>query len=80
MSELEERRQRAREAFCDELATPGAVDSETYRALDMCVETATRVKITKEIVEAAHTGWLATGVYQHGLCAAFRAAGFEVEP
>lgn len=73
MSELEERRQRAREAFHDTFALN---DRTTSDALDECIETATRVQITPEVIDA----YQGTGMpsLKAKLRAAFRAAGFEV--
>jgi hypothetical protein len=78
---LAERRQAAREAFCDEFLSPETIRSETYRGLEMCVEVATRVQVTPEIVAA---GSDADSAHSYGadygaiIIAAFRAAGFEV--
>lgn len=80
LSALDERRQRAREAALD---TSGGV---LFDGIDEAIETATRVKITPEIIEAARLGWAsARGNWDSEpretsrLIAAFRTAGFEVE-
>lgn len=70
MSEIEERRQRAREAFYDVIETTHA-DS----AIEAAIETATRVQITPELLATMDP---ATGNREARLRAAFRAAGFEV--
>lgn len=84
--ELADRRQRARIAYYD--AVPPYQQESSAGALEEAIETATRVRITPEIVEAACAGWLAAegswtehpGPRQVArLAAAFRAAGFEVE-
>lgn len=84
--ELESRQQRARQAFWDELMAPqpGRIASpeDTQVALESAIETATRVRITPEIEDAAQNAF---PVFTSGdearfmLTAAFRAAGFEVE-
>jgi hypothetical protein len=87
MSALEERRQRAREAAQDEIemTVDGYGDHEdARRAVDAAVETATRVRITREILAAALE---AAGIRRPAVArqcgiavaAAFVAAGFEVE-
>lgn len=76
MSEIEDRRQRAREAAHDVNGDPCEVDAQ---ALDAAIETATQVKITPEIFEAAYLARHASDRSDAtGLIAAFRAAGFEV--
>jgi hypothetical protein len=79
---LAERRQAAREAFCDEFLSPETIRSETYRGLEMCVETATRVQVTPDLLaaieEQSNDGWPASADVQAIATAAFRAAGFEV--
>lgn len=91
MSELEDRRQRAREAFWDRLAPPRAGDTmpspgEVQTALENGIETATRVKVTDEVINEFAYAW--HGAPQDGppgtrrragLTAALRALGFEVE-
>lgn len=73
--ELNDRRQRAREAAYDEF---GGVDVLTADALQAAIETATRVRITPEIAAAAnapapmHDG----GTFRAR--AVLLAAGFEV--
>lgn len=52
------------------------------RARDEAIETATRVRVTEEIVEAAQNAFPVLRDVAEGkrmLAAAFRAAGFEVE-
>ena len=77
VSAVEERRQRAREAFWDAShATPNV-----GTALDRGITAATRVKVTQEVVRAALVArddnrW---GNMAKAVEAAFRAAGFEVE-
>ena len=57
MSALDERRQRAREAFEDEWnIAPGQIDREPWpvrlaAARDEAIETATRVKLTDDVVD-----------------------------
>lgn len=73
MSALEERRQRAREAGWD-AASPD--DYTEIPDIDVAIETATRVRITDEVMTAfART----PGQLEDALAAAFRAAGFIVE-
>ncbi len=74
MSALEERRQRAREAYYD----ADGYDDDMHAA-EAAIETATRVKITPEIMRAAERVSLFS-VSVEGIIAAFEAAGFEVEP
>lgn len=78
MKELEERRQRAREAGQD------AWDQEAPvpEVIEAAIETAIRMKITPEVVEAAQANWpqmTPNGWLEQALERAFRAAGFEVE-
>jgi len=73
---LDDRRQRAREAWHDEFETPGTLAERGARAVEAAIETATRVKITPEILRSASKGW---PVIDEIVKAAFRAAGFEVE-
>ncbi len=68
MSEIEDRRQRAREAFWDKI--PGV----TARGLDSAIEVATQVVITRDIADAfTHAESPSVGIR-----AMFEAAGFEV--
>jgi hypothetical protein len=88
VSELADRRQRAREAFHDTFA---GEYSTTADALDATIETATRVRVTPEVLAAFGAARRVPsktsrpiGGTPHarriaGLIAAFRAAGFEVE-
>jgi hypothetical protein len=75
---LDDRRQRAREAYYDRYALGDNIGGSARKAaVSECIEIATRVRITPEIVAAAE----ASGDYAYVdmLAAAFRAAGFEVE-
>ena len=75
---LTDRRQIAREAFYDRCDTGGMVNT----AINEAIETATRVRITEDVIAAAvEVGDLTQGtkVACRTLAAAFRAAGFEVE-
>lgn len=78
---LEERRQTAREAFHDARADAAVVAVEV--GIEPAIEAATRVRITEEIIDAfkayAHPAPLEPNIVP-ALTAAFRAAGFEVEP
>lgn len=76
-SPLDDRRQRAREAFYDG-TEPG--DVVTIRALDGAIETATRARITPEVVakfRATAEGW--GGDFADALAEALTELGFEVE-
>lgn len=77
MSALDERRQRAREAAYDAPNGPASGDIEP------AIETATRVRITPEIITATlrsvDASPTAAPRYRIAVTAAFRAAGFEVE-
>lgn len=78
-AKLEDRRQRAREAGLDAYSGVLAVPSGPERAaqaVDDAIETATRVRVTPEVL-AAYQGTIDTTTAK--LKAAFRAAGFEVE-
>lgn len=75
MSEIEARRQRAREAFYDTVAIRD--DGDVRPPIEAAIGAATRVKITAEIVAAVHRPGLLTD--EDALRAAFEAAGFEVE-
>lgn len=72
---LADRRQRAREAFHDARAAAAVEFAE--HGLDEAIETATRVRVTPEIVEASMAEPFITTA--EALARAFRAAGFEVE-
>ena len=80
MSEIEDRRQRAREAAYDAvLRTPGYY--ETRAAIEAAIEAATRVKVTPEAIEAfdvERNGSMDAGDIPAGLAAALAALGFEV--
>ena len=72
---LADRRMSAREAYWDNRQFAEAA------ALDEAIETATRVRVTEEIVEAAQNAFPVLRDVDEGrimLAAAFRAAGFEV--
>jgi hypothetical protein len=79
---ITDRRECALEAYCD---TP--IEFGPRAALKAAIETATQVKITADIYEAARKGWQSAGGCwtedpgpreKARLIAAFRAAGFEV--
>jgi hypothetical protein len=72
MSALDDRRQAAREAAFDAATIP---DGPHW--VDVAIETATRVRITDEIVAA--TGIVPKDLALAVLTIAFRAAGFETE-
>lgn len=80
-NEIEARRQRAREAAYDEVPPigirAGSADRLFRDGVEAAIETATRVKITPEIVEAAELS--EDYAYVDMIVAAFKAAGFEVE-
>jgi hypothetical protein len=94
VSALEERRQRAREAFDDQ--NSGAADmfgtatpaDRLVQARESSIETATRVRIDGLATRAAMAAYAESTGYDMpsaqgmdaALAAAFRAAGFEVEP
>jgi predicted deacylase len=77
MSALGDRRRRAREAYRD------TREGAEVPAVEVAIETATRVRITPEIVGAARWTPGIAAVDEHDtyrmLAAAFRAAGFEIE-
>jgi hypothetical protein len=78
---LDDRRQRAREAYRDALSRIETVPSTP--AVEEAIETATRVKVTDDIiaagVHAVAAGPAASPRYRNAIIAAFIAAGFEVE-
>lgn len=79
MSELDDRRQRAREAGLDALG--GAL----FDGIDEAIETATRVQVTPGIEAAAYDAidrspYVSPEYVRPMIEAALRAAGFEVEP
>lgn len=76
MSEIDDRRQRAREAAYDAMAIGDSVEA---RAIEAAIETATRVKITREMIQILQI--LANGGASdvQDLRDIFTAAGFEVE-
>lgn len=73
---LADRRQRAREAFYDGM--PARRTESVPAALAEAIEVATRVKITRDIVEAAELADDDGAAYVNVIAAAFAAAGFEV--
>jgi len=82
---LGDRRQLAREAYYDRYELGDNIGGSARRAaLRECIETATRVRITPEVVAVAE-GEAGDSIEQdprwmnRALAAAFRAAGFEVE-
>ena len=72
---LRDRQQRAREAYYDRVNLP---ERHEPAALDDAIETAVRVRVTPEILNAAKptVPWLTE---KQRLEAAFAAAGFKVE-
>lgn len=85
MKELEERRRRAMEAWRDGQQDPY---DASYTAVEEAIETATRVKITREAIDAGREAWsAASGSWTEDpgpretarLAASLRALGFEVE-
>jgi hypothetical protein len=76
MSALEDRRQAAREAYHD---APGGHATYPETRLDIAIETATRVRITPEIIDAATRAARGSWTLGRAVRAAFEAAGFEVE-
>jgi hypothetical protein len=77
--ELDDRRQRAREAYWDDMRGLSMRTS----GIENAIEVATRVQVTKEIVNAGqlasgYGGDIARDTYRAIITAAFRAAGFEV--
>jgi len=80
-TEISDRRQRAREAFWDGAADQSSIGNghPFLKALGNCVEVATQIKLTPEIVEAAIRAGQGTHMdIEKALVAAFAAAGFEV--
>lgn len=80
MSEIEDRRQHAREAYYDSAARRRAPEGSAV-ALEAAIETATQVKITPEAIEAfdvERNGSMDAGDIPAGLAAALAALGFEV--
>lgn len=79
MSALDDRRQAAREAAHDGLDLP---DLATRQAIDDAIETATRVRITPEIIDRFMSHDEGGGCdmdVREALTDAFTSAGFEVE-
>ena len=79
MSEIEARRKRAREAFWTDESLETGMECGAMRA---AIETATRVEITPEAIEAfdvERNGSMDAGNIPAGLAAALTALGFEVE-
>ena len=85
MSELADRQQRAREAFWDRFAQPDTRikiegSDQFAQVLEAAIETATRVRITPELLhEARPNAFITMTETRRIIEAAFRAAGFEVE-
>jgi hypothetical protein len=86
-SEIEDRRQRAREAAQDAHGDPRFYRLESGNAVEAAVEVATQVKITDEAIEAFGVGWhqadardtlVKDARRRAGLAAALAALGFEV--
>lgn len=77
MSEIEDRRQRAREAFYDGMGAGDVIES---RAVEAAIEVATQVKITDEIRKAITEVEDAFGreQYRTAVARVFETAGFEV--
>lgn len=72
MSEIDDRRQRAREAFYDEAVL---AEGDDGHAIEGAIEVATQVRITREAIEASGLPRLtALAVLQAGL----QKLGFEV--
>jgi len=60
---LADRRQRAREAYYDRYALGDNIGGSARKAaVRECIETATRVQLTPEVVEAAEQAWLGSAV------------------
>jgi len=83
-SPLDDRRQRAREAYYDRYSLGDHIGGSARKeAVRECVETATRVQITHEVIlafiEAPDPPESDPDDIAGPLRAAFRAAGFEVE-
>jgi len=78
--QIDARRQRARDAARD--AVPD--ESAGWQLVEAAIQTATRVRIDDEIIaaalEAVSAGRGARPRYENAIKAAFREAGFEVEP
>jgi hypothetical protein len=75
---IADRRQAAREAFQDAI-----LSNPVHYAVDHAIETATRVRITAEVIaagESAADRFFSGPIQRHAIIeAAFVAAGFEVE-
>jgi hypothetical protein len=85
--ELHDRRQRALEAGLDAATGVDGGEPTIMGAIDASIETATRVRIDKTVMQAAWKTYLEGGSIEGAddpdlydmLYAAFEAAGFEVE-
>jgi hypothetical protein len=75
---LDDRRQRAREAYYDGVSLP---ESHEPEQLEAAIETATRVRVDDDVVRAFDDDSDCSCVQcrRDALVAAFTAAGFEVE-
>jgi len=82
MTALDDRRQRAREAYYDRYSLGDNIGGSARKsAIRECIETATRVQVTDEVLRTACSIYplMSPGVAAIMLKAAFKAAGFEVE-
>lgn len=73
-----DRKQRAAEAGIDAVGDPSLFTLTAAKAVATAVETAMRVKITRDIVEAAELADDDGAAFVSVITAAFAAAGFEV--
>jgi len=79
-AEIADRRERAREAFWDGAADESSLSNghPFLRALGNCVEVATQVKLTPEIIEAAGAADVDSDGPELIARLVLKAAGFEV--
>lgn len=77
MSEIEDRRQRAREAYWNETCAHLA-GSDCMTGIEEAIDTATCVQLTPEIMRAAERKNVHGAVSIEAVRAALEAAGFEV--
>lgn len=75
LSKIEQRRQRARDAFYGEYTETAPWDPH----LNAAIETATRVKITDAAIDAYYLAGQSGPDVKGGLAAALAELGFEVE-